>query len=224
MDISKLKNILILLLLAFISFSIYQNSYLSRQIHERDDVILRLNNIESNRGNKVDTLINKVEKSLSFYIGGNEVSTDEFINYTNNLQYKINFLTDSLEYYKTYYKMTFNEEKDKYMVKREGDKIVYTYIGSTMDIDSAKTKINELIDVVNNQLDTLNNLILYNSLYKAGLDTYGIALKVLNEDINNLEYEFHAPKLDSALMIYPYYKDKLFYDENEKAWRIELPR
>ncbi len=236
MDKSKFKNILLIIIIASLCFTVYHGHYLSKQIHERDDVIRRMNDIEFNRGSKVDTLINEAEKNLKFYIGGEKASIDQFLIYTNNLQTEITNLRDSLDYYKTYYNMTFDKVKDKYFVTHYKDSIRYSYIGNKVDLDFAKAKMDtasSIIDNANEKLDYLTKEIIQNrdsisklrtyiDIYKKGFTRYEITLKFINEDKKSVEYRIFAPKLDSALRIYPYYKDKLSYDKEKKEWMIEI--
>jgi hypothetical protein len=76
-------------------------------------------------------------------------------------------------------------------------------------------KYNELsseVDSLNQELRILKSKL---SLIQSN---YSIIFKETNNGIS-----IHADKIDSALLLLPYYRDKLSYDSQKKSWTITLP-
>jgi hypothetical protein len=76
-------------------------------------------------------------------------------------------------------------------------------------------KYNELsseVDSLNHELRILKSKL---SLIQSN---YSIIFKETNNGIS-----IHADKIDSALLLLPYYRDKLSYDSQKKSWTITLP-
>jgi hypothetical protein len=76
-------------------------------------------------------------------------------------------------------------------------------------------KYNELsseVDSLNQELRILKSKL---SLIQSN---YSITFKDTNNGIS-----IHADKIDSALLLLPYYRDKLSYDSQKKSWTITLP-
>lgn len=69
-----------------------------------------------------------------------------------------------------------------------------------------------------NSMDSLQTLIRILDLIKRD---YGITYKVKREG-NYKIFERQLSKADSAIVLFPYYKDKLSYDILTKAWNIKI--
>lgn len=106
-------------------------------------------------------------------------------------------------------------EKSKYIKQKDTIK-AYSYI-----VDN-KGNVIPYFDL-NKIKDSLRN-INYNQEIEIGKlkNTLDAIKKYYGISINSKD-NIIAPKLDSALMIYPHYKDKLKYDNIKKTWVIMLP-
>jgi len=105
-------------------------------------------------------------------------------------------------------------------------------LGNEIEMDSK-----EFISFLFTKIDTLQTTLINTNKEKISLleenyrskmyldiveNAYGIKFNYI-ENENSTTYRIDAPKIDSALMIYEYYKDKLYYDEENKQWMITLP-
>lgn len=94
-----------------------------------------------------------------------------------------------------------------------------------LTITTINGKIQTYFDL-ENRIDSLDSLCLYREYDIKRLkikldfihDVYGISINDKGNDITLI-----APKLDSALRLYPHYKNKLRYDKEKDAWFIDVP-
>jgi hypothetical protein len=76
-------------------------------------------------------------------------------------------------------------------------------------------KYNEL----SSEVDTLNQEL---RVLKSKLNLIQLNYNIMFKETNN-GISIHADKIDSALLLLPYYRDKLLYDPQKKSWIITLP-
>ena len=83
------------------------------------------------------------------------------------------------------------------------DSIDSLYIYKKIEVTEGNTKIKDLEFILN----FIN-------------EAYGISVKVTPME-NTKDIELIAPKLDSAIILYPFFKDKLTYNKEKNTWYID---
>lgn len=198
-------SLLTIILLVLLVVLYKDNTHLKYEIERRDNLLTSALNKDSIWLNKQDSIIQFVEKNIFFYAGNKEMAGDEFIRYVNDLYYKNQTLQDSLDYYKQYYKMTQSAFKPHFTAKLDSAsrRIVYTLGYTELDTTS-----------LSNQY--IKDCLRDSERLKVLLNHYSIKIKELKEG-----YIFEAPKIDSALILLPYYRDRLEYIPDKKCWVVK---
>lgn len=202
------KNSILLLLSMLISsilLNIYQVNYsdeLSDQIAQRDTLI---------RTERVDHYLHdtiQIHHSTSYSIDGKVVSFEDLFDMLLKLEEEKNLYRDSCNYYKHFFTMSQKFHNDEFKAERHGDSIKYSFkTAPTIDISRIDS--------------TLKSLSLTESLYKSICKKYDIQVTNLQDHNGTLSFEIHADKLDSALMLLPYYGHKLKFDTKKNKWLIK---
>lgn len=193
----------LLLVLCIILYK--DNAYLENEIARRDDLLTSALNQDSIWQNKQDSIIQFVEKSIFFYVGNEKIAGDEFVKYVNSLYDKNLILQDSLDYYKQYYKMTQSTFKPHFSAKLDSasQKIMYTL--KYTELDTALLNTQHIKDCFRDS-----------ERLKMLLKHYPIKIKEVKDG-----YIFESPKIDSALILLPYFRNRLEYIPEKKCWVIE---
>ena len=207
MEINKLKLLFLLILLASFGFSLYYNYSLEKQVKERDALILNMSKDKYGQNKTIDTITQEILKEVTYITNdGERLTSEDIIRYTNSLINEMNLIQDSLRYYKAYYELsqrnynhTFKEEKTLFSSK-------YEFVGSVPDTIQIEKMKKEL-----------KNLIVENHKQEKALDHYGI---VIRDIPNSNEFTYYSQKVDSAMVLLPYYRDKLKLSNDGKSWII----
>ena len=67
---------------------------------------------------------------------------------------------------------------------------------------------------------TINSLSTTKAIFNRVCQRYDINIVNIKEQNGTLYFDIQAHKLDSALMLLPYYRHKLKYDSKKKVWKI----
>lgn len=203
------RSSLIFILLSFlcvsISLNFYQASYseeLNEQISKRDTLIRteRIDHISH------DTI--KIHHYTSYSIDGQEISFEDLFDMLLKMEKERNTYRDSCNYYKNYYSISQKHHNVDFKEERHGDTVIYSY---NMAPSQDMVKIDS----------TINSLATTKAIFDRVCKRYDIS--VINQEVRNgvLYFDIQAQKLDSALMLLPYYRHKLKYDSKKKIWRIK---
>lgn len=225
---SNMKSI-ILILIGGISVGLFSGHYflysldLEKQVASRDSLI---NTIQKARIEK------EPSDSISSNVIRNDVSTDDLIRYTNKLITEMNNINDSLSYYRAYYNLSRRNSKSDFTVERVGNVKKYTYQSKSVDIDSLQgiirsgleTSSKELIAKLNEAYKENTDLQNQLNMYKRAINKYGIIFSNVKSEENTISYIIEAPQVDSALILLPYYRKELKYDNKKKQWTIGIKR
>ncbi len=142
-----------------------------------------------------------------YRIGDKEISFEDLIDVVRKLQEEKNLYHDSCNYYKKYYQLSQKYHKDEFKEVRRGDTIVYSY----------KTEPKHDMVKVDS---TINSLLTTKAIFNSVCQQYDINVVNIKENNGTLYFDIQAQKLDSALMLLPYYRHKLKYDSKKKVWKI----
>lgn len=183
------------------------NKELENQVIKREEFIKKTffeDDALKNQKTKSDSIIERYIEDCNILINNKKVSTEELLEYMNNqlksiekLQIENSKISDSLEIYKTYIKLSKSNLNVDYKTEEKDNKIISSIILPT---DSLK---------------------IYKKLYELMERDYGISYK-LERDEKNTYYTKKYTKLDSALLVYKYYKHVLSGDSIGNI-NIELP-
>lgn len=217
---NTIKSVLILLLLISLASSIYNIHKLDNQLIEKDAQISEIKKMKSERSLKIDTLVQKIQKEISFTRGGKKISADEIVVYTNELNKEIESLKDSLDYYKTYFLLSQKNNSATYSVKREKNQIKYSLTTKSINTDTLNNLLENTKKIITKLENEKNDISLKLKMYQKAIDKYGIEFKDVVETENSISYYIVAPKVDSALLIFPVYKNKLKYNTKKNLWEI----
>lgn len=181
------------------------NIHLKYEIARRDDLLNSTLNQDSIWQNKQDSIIQFVESNILFYVGSEKMTEDKFIKYVNSLYDKNRVLQDSLDYYKQYYKMTQSAFNPHFSAKMDSasQKIIYTLKYAELDTTSLYTQY-------------IKDCIRDSKHLKMLLNHYAIKIKEVKDG-----YIFESPKIDSALILLPYFRSRLEYIADKKCWVIK---
>lgn len=123
---------------------------------------------------------------------------------------------------------------------QQGDRII-TLDELLRDYDNSNHQIHELANQSNSLREKHNTLVeKHNALLKkysatesenkslkSGLNmikaNYGISYAVTSDSTKYIFSITNSTKIDSALLLLPYYRDRLLYNETDKNWTIFLP-
>ena len=217
---NSIKSVLILLLLISLASSIYNIHKLDNQLIEKDAQISEIKKMKSERSLKIDTLVQEIQNEISFTRDGKKISADEIVVYTNELNKEIESLKDSLDYYKTYFTMSLKNNSATYTVKREKNQIKYSLTTKSINTDTVNNLLENTKKIITMLENEKNDISLRLKMYQKAIDKYGIEFKDVVETQNSISYYIVAPKVDSALLIFPVYKNKLKYNTKKNLWEI----
>lgn len=226
-----------------IAFLLFQdNGDLKNEINRKDSLIKNTRVLDStlfSQQKKNKSIVEKYISDCNIVINGKKVTTEELIVYMNKQIDVINTLNrtvtafaDSLakcrfslsveKQTSSFYKKKYVESTDSFEVY----KIFYDLAKRNLKTDFSIKKD----DSSNNQTISLkmppesplkDSLFLYKSLYKFAHERYGIQYEYTFKD-GTINATNKSDKLDSALIIWEYYKNRLKKDKNGD-WIIKTP-
>lgn len=223
---NKLFKILILVMfIVSIASSIFsflqydENVKLKSDIEKRDKLLASTLNNDSSWIKRQDSIVKYVTKDLFFYFGNEKMNPEEFIRYVNSLHKQYEIIEDSLMYYKTYFKMTNKLHGGNFKVDKDGAKTVYQYSGiDVQSIDSAlQSKSGGVYTLQKENIEMKLKL----SMYQKAIDKYGIKFEEYKDNGKYLTFIIKASQVDSALILFPYFKDRLIYNKKKGYWEIK---
>ena len=195
---------------------------LEQEIKTRDNTIEIMNRRDSilqsalDSKFKTDSLVAKKE---------NVITSGELVKYANglvkeniDLYTRLNALNDSVRYYKIYYQYSQSAFNHKYIVKENASKgRTYSFESNAIKKDDYK----KLVDEINNVKSKLFKAEQELSSYKHIMQLYKIdpAHNTQNDAILYPNFGY-SPRLDSALMLLPVFRDKLKYNSARQEWSI----
>lgn len=223
-----MKNKIIISFIALFLFSFFVfnevNNYikdLEQKIKTKDERIENLiinDSIINNKTKEYSQVITKYIRDCKVVIDDKEYDYSEFIDmYVEEIEkgYK---LRDSLHKYKTLYNVLKKEYGNPYTYKTKQNK--YQLIRNLTKTDTALAYLevkDDFIDKINNCSDSL-------AVYKIILENIEKKLDIsANYKIknNNVEIDLKGvEKIDSALILLPYYRHRLYIKDN--VWTIEV--
>lgn len=202
------KMTLYMLLLFVCSFAINlflfdYSSKLEGQVAERDTLIQTVRDHEILH----DSIFITEHTREVYKIGDKEITFDDLFDMVRKLQEEKNTYRDSCNYYKKFYQMSQKYHTDDFKEERRGDTIIYSY------------KTAPKHDMV--KIDsTINSLSTTKAIFNRVCQRYDISVTNIKELNGTLYFDIQAQKLDSALMLLPYYRHKLKYDSKKNVWKI----
>lgn len=184
------------LILGTCNYILYNNnSEITKQVNERDSLIkssyLR-DSITSIKTQKNAEIITKYVNDCSLEIDGKKISLEEFVKLLNDAYHKNYLLQDSLINQKT----------------------INTNLNSQVRSLDLKLKISETRNLIIKDSLEYSNKIIGNFKKQYGID-YDVKV-----DDKYRVFQFKRSTVDSALILFPYFKDKLKYDSAKKVWII----
>lgn len=203
---NKITIYMLLLLVCSFAINLFLFDYSSKlenQVAERDTLIQTVRDHEI-----LHDSVHVTEHTRDVYrIGGKEISFDDLIDMVRKLQDEKNLYRDSCNYYKNFYQMSQKYHMDEFKEERRGDTIIYSY------------KTAPKHDMV--KIDsTINSLSTTKAIFNRVCQRYDISVSNIKEQNGTLYFDIQAQKLDSALMLLPYYRHKLKYDSKKNVWKI----
>lgn len=175
-------------------FFAVDNIDLKKRIQERDAYL------ESFVQGDTTIVRERVETQTTFMVGKKEMNADEFVDYVNRLRLEYINRIDSLDYYRHFYKMVCKDFGFEFgsKVSQDSNKVKYflTYPRGLKDV---------------NQLNRDHYLL--NEVIKK--------YDILIEEGNGY-YVIKSERIDSALALLPYYRDRIKKTDDGKAWEISI--
>lgn len=222
----------IVLLMTFLFISMYYNSTMQREINHRDLLINKLLWSDSTLNAIMEIEYDSLTGTRSYTC---RTSNGKPIKY-NQLSRELDSVTIQVENYIEKYS---SQEKEKDQVLLDYNHLVERYntlVTSFNNLNNSNTEsrnklasitleYNELVNEYNAISDQLMNLqdsikICYSviSLIKK---FYPIEYHIKRHNNEYRVITIKAPKLDSALMLYPFYKHKIEYNHQDSCWYIK---
>ena len=193
--LKKTLSIFILIGIAIIlAVTLYYNSELEKQIIERDNLINQLTFSENLVKEYFDIRLDSIKGTTSYMLKESKKDV-----------------------------RTINTEKTIHITETivESDTLLYN------DYKNLIEKYNNLVGNFNsistNYYNTKDSLETNKVLLQLIQKNYPIEVFVENEQ-QRQRVSIKSAQLDSALLLLPYYRDKLKYDPKEKSWIITLPK
>lgn len=223
---NKLSKITILVIniitIATFVFSILlyrENVRLKSDIDKRDRLLASTLNKDSTLSKKQDSIIKYVTRDLFFYSGDEKMNPEEFIRYVNSLHEQLETMSDSLVYYKTYYAMTNKMYGGIFKVHKKGGQMEFQYSGKDIQqMDSIlQSKVGDIYMLQKENMEMELKL----SMYKKAIDKYNIKFENYKNEGEYVTYAIKAAQVDSALMLLPFFRDKLTYNAKKGYWEVE---
>ena len=170
------------------------NINLRKRIRERDQYI------ESFLKGDTTIIRERTVKEPIFVLGNQEMKADEFVLYVNELRLGFMAALDSLYYYRHFYN-TIHEEFDiQFLVEPSEDSTMLQYSL-----------------VYPRGADNLDSLWRSHFLLDEVRKKYDISIEE-----SEGKYVIYSLKLDSALALFPYYRDRIKLSDDGKSWMIEV--
>lgn len=179
------------------------NQNLVLQIEKRDKIIDNVRDTDTlinSQRDYNDRITKKYISDCNILINGKKISTEELLDYINELVSENANLIDSLYLIKNERQILLNKFSAQIISEKEDGKITSK--------------------LTSNVTDSLKNI---KALLKLIEKNYGITGKIEKKENNNIISLSGGSKIDSALIIYKYYKNKLSVDSSGNIL-IELPR
>lgn len=203
---NKMTLYMLLLLVCSFAINLFLFDYSSKlegQVAERDTLIQTVRDHEILHDSVYIT-----EQTRDVYkIGDKEITFEDLFDMVRKLQDEKNLYRDSCNYYKNFYQMSQKYHMDEFKEERRGDTIIYSY------------KTAPKHDMV--KIDsTINSLSTTKAIFNRVCQRYDISVSNIKEQNGTLYFDIQAQKLDSALMLLPYYRHKLKYDSKKNVWKI----
>lgn len=219
--IGKITTFLILLLI-FISLgvSLYYNQTLQEQVNERDVLIKDLTQKDSILNQIMDTKYDSVTKTTSFSYRVKDGKVLKYNSIANEL-YK------TIKDYDQIYK-----KHNKIIIKNNQNVMDYNLLNK--DYVELQVRFNSLVDEFNGKIADKNKLTDENNLLRDSLASYNSVIRLIqsNYHVNynisrngkKKNISVNADKLDSALVLLPYFRDRLKLDKEGKVWTIKTSK
>ncbi len=192
---------------AAITIFMAYNSYKTESyIKERDTLIEEMKQNNTERSQRIDTLVRTIAGDITYKQGDKIMTSNELVLYVNSLDREIISLKDSLSYYKAYYNMSQKQYNNDFKVEEVApNKLRYVFVGKVPDSTQYALIKNDLLTALDE-----------NAKMKAALDKYNIIIKESKGDYITTD----APHIDSALALLPFYRDKIKLSKDGKKWII----
>jgi hypothetical protein len=183
------------------------NSYKTEsRINERDILIEEMKQNNTERSQRIDTLVRTIAGDITYKQGDKTMTSHELVLYVNNLDREIMSLKDSLSYYKAYYNMSQKQYNNEFKVEEVSpNRLRYVFVGKVPDSTQYASLNKELLEALNE-----------NAKMKVALNKYNITIKESKDDYIITD----APQIDSALALLPFYRDKIKLSKDGKKWII----
>ena len=195
------------LIFAAILYVIYNyNSDLESQVAKKDEIIENFETTDSLNQSLLKEYASKIDNyvdNCTFNINGKEITAQEVVRIVNKEFRNNQLYRDSLDYYKKRTKTLDDLYKAEYNKQLN------------LNSESYKSQYQRLID---EHIDSLN---IYRFMVKLAKKHYGLEFKVKKEK-NTLSAEWGGKMIDSAIVLFPYYKHRLSKDGDE--WTIETDK
>ncbi|MFV0586908.1 hypothetical protein [Bacteroides reticulotermitis] len=211
-------NLLFCLSLILIIYLLNYNYRLIEQIKSRDILISVIQKKDS-LNNISDTILSVWEGGKSALVNDEHISIKELLHYSNDLYKKVSVLEDSLSFYRMYYKMTNSFYGGEFKGEKDGNKIRYQYLGKNVNkMDSVlKSNLERMASIENEKIKLSAKL----AMYQKAIDKYHIRFDNYKEYSDYIEYQIRSEQIDSALMLLPYFRNRLTYNAKKGYWEIE---
>lgn len=223
-----IANCILLALLILLGVGLFFNfryiSSLESQVYQRDSLIRELSFSDQLVREYFDVKVDTLTHSRSYTLKDDKK--------TRIIERQEN--TVEIEG-KTY---NFDQFFDEYIkLVQKYNSLVYEYNALSSKLDNYNSLKNELdrtnsklsncrrsVQKSNAKADSLRSLLLEKQYYLNQIAfEYGIVCNTQRQG-NTIIYSIkESPKLDSALRIYPYFKDQAVYDKEKGAWVISIP-
>ncbi|MEX2592571.1 MAG: hypothetical protein WD426_07330 [Anditalea sp.] len=222
-----LEGAILLIFILVCVVSLYYNYKLQEQVYERDILIEKLTKRDSILNEIFEIKYDSVDNSISYTY---QVRDGEVIKYNQlveelfeakELLIKTNVVTEKLK------SVLLNTNKDSQYLDSIYDSLLSDYnalvvsFNNNSDIYTAHIRGQDsILNVLHNELDSLS---IYRSFANLAKEKYNISFSIKSEgEARYLRIDKSA--VDSAMILFPYYKDRLSYDKNKKQWIITFDK
>lgn len=165
--------------------------------------------------------INEYVQDCNFYIDGKKVSQQEVIRIANKTLDENLKLRDSIQKLKFVIQTTKKNYGISYKVEKNGDTL-YASRNATK-IDTALAYLPQIKIQQKRIIQLSDSLEIYKWQAELVKENYGISYKIKREGNTLTSTRNSSTKLDSALVLYKYYKHRLSKDKNGD-WIIETDK
>ncbi len=224
--IDRIFAITIIVLLTIYSVALtYYTDTLQEQLYERDVLIEKLSKRDSIL-NKVFTInYDSLNNTTSYsYIerDGEIVKYDVLANDLNRVKGVLGEKEEKLAevlYIKTDLEDQLSVTQERYdTLVFDYNKLVGMYNSLGKDYYLNSKKADSILKLMDKSLDSM---AYYKAISNHVQSNYGFKIRL---DVKNRSLQITNPSLDSALILYPYFKDRLTYDSAKRVWVIEIEK